>query len=407
MASDPFMRCVERVEGSGFGGRDKAILKLFLNHLRGIGLSDRRIKRYVDSLLAFGRFLGWRRLEDVDADSMRRFVAWCYQHYKPWSRATVLSNIKSFYRWLLEGDGRRYEELVGWVRGRLKPNERDIPRTILTIEEVNRMASAAESLRDKAMILVLYELGCRPEEFLGLRVGDVQWDKYGAIVTVKGKTGARRLRLISSAPALADWLNQHPSKDDPDAPLFPNCLGGRMTFRSLYNIVRRCARRAGIAKHVTPRTFRHSRATHLAKYLTEPQLCQWFGWIQGSDMPRTYVHLSGRDLDAAILRLAGIQAEEEARGEEFKPKTCPRCREQNAPSDRFCKRCGSPLDPREILQTPPEPDLMNRLREMAEAIEDLRRTKDEMAKLIKSIAEKVAVLERSRMLHFQHSPRSL
>ena len=395
MASDWFLHQVDRIERSGFGGRDKAVLKLFLNYLRSVGISDRRIKRYVDSLLAFGRYLGWHKLEDVDVARMRRFVTWCYQHYKPWSRITVLSNVKSFYRWLFEGD-ERYERLVGWIRVRLKPNERDIPRVILSVEEVNKMASVAENPRDKAIILTLYELGCRPEEFLNLRIGDVQWDKYGAIITVKGKTGARRLRIISSAPALADWLNQHPSKSDPKAPLFPNYLGEQMTFRSLDNIVKRYARKAGITKHITPRTFRHSRATFLARHLTESQLCYWFGWVQGSDMPRTYVHLSGRDLDTAVLKLAGIQVEEEKSGEEFKPKTCPRCGEKNAPSDKFCKRCGSPLDPREILQLPAEPDILNRFRDMEEAIAELKKTQGEMAKLIKSITEKLAVLEKSK-----------
>ena len=395
MASDWFLHQVDRIERSGFGGRDKAVLKLFLNYLRSVGISDRRIKRYVDSLLAFGRYLGWSSLEDVDVNRMRRFVTWCYQHYKPWSRITVLSNIKSFYRWLFEG-GKRYEELAGWIKVKLKPNERDLPRTILSVDEVNRMASVAENPRDKAIILTLYELGCRPEEFLNLRIGDVQWDKYGAIITVKGKTGARRLRLISSAPALADWLNQHPSKDDPKAPLFPNYLGEKMTFRSLDNIIKRYARKAGITKHVTPRTFRHSRATFLARHLTESQLCYWFGWVQGSDMPRTYVHLSGRDLDTAVLKLAGIQVQEEEGGEAFKAKTCPRCKEKNAPSDRFCKRCGSPLDPREVLQTPAEPELLNKVKEMAEAIESLKKTQGEMAKIIKSITEKIAMLERTR-----------
>ena len=390
MASVDVLRLVERVEASGFGGRDKALLKLFIDYLRGSGLSDVRIKRYVESLLAFGRFTGWKGLEHVDADLMRRFVSWCYERYKPWSRHTVLSNIKVFYRWLFEGD-ERYEKLAGWIKTRLKPSERDIPRAILSPDEVTRMAAVADNPRDKAMILVLYELGCRPEEFLDLKVGDISWDKYGAIVAVKGKTGARRLRVISSAPALGDWLNQHPRKDDPSAPLFPNQRGRKMTITSLTKILRRYARIAGIKKKITPRLFRHSRATHLAKHLTESQLCQWFGWVQGSDMPRTYVHLSGRDLDAAILKLSGVQVEEEKR-DEFKLKTCPRCGEKNAPSDKFCKRCGSPLDLREVLQTPAEPELAEKLRSLEDQVEKLMKTQSQMAKVIQSLTRKIEIL---------------
>jgi integrase/recombinase XerD len=41
-------------------------------------------------------------------------------------------------------------------------------------------------------------------------------------------------------------------------------------------------------------------------YLKETQMNAYFGWIQGSDMPSTYVHLSGRDIDDAILKANGI-----------------------------------------------------------------------------------------------------
>jgi site-specific recombinase XerD len=57
--------------------------------------------------------------------------------------------------------------------------------------------------------------------------------------------------------------------------------------------------RAGIDKPSNPHHYRHSRASHLATELKEAQLCEWFGWVQGSDVPARYVHLSGRDIDNA------------------------------------------------------------------------------------------------------------
>ncbi|WP_394344768.1 hypothetical protein [Salinigranum halophilum] len=58
---------------------------------------------------------------------------------------------------------------------------------------------------------------------------------------------------------------------------------------------------------MNPHHFRHSRATHLANWLTEAQLCEWFGWVQGSNVPARYVHLSGRDIDNAYLALFSNQ----------------------------------------------------------------------------------------------------
>jgi ribosomal protein L40E len=70
---------------------------------------------------------------------------------------------------------------------------------------------------------------------------------------------------------------------------------------------------------------------------------QVFGWKQGSDMPSIYVHLSGRDLDDAILGVYGLRKVEE-KEPKLKPKICPRCGTSNAIEARFCMKCGLALD---------------------------------------------------------------
>lgn len=75
--------------------------------------------------------------------------------------------------------------------------------------------------------------------------------------------------------------------------------------------LQRIAKKAGISKQIHPHLFRHSRATYMANYLTEAQMNVYFGWAQGSDMPGVYVHLSGRDVDDAILKANGVIEKEE------------------------------------------------------------------------------------------------
>jgi len=70
---------------------------------------------------------------------------------------------------------------------------------------------------------------------------------------------------------------------------------------------------------------------------------QVFGWKQGSDMPSIYVHLSGRDLDDAILGVYGLKKVEE-KEPKLKLKICPRCSTSNAIEARFCMKCGLALD---------------------------------------------------------------
>ena len=65
------------------------------------------------------------------------------------------------------------------------------------------------------------------------------------------------------------------------------------------------AQKAYVGKKCNPDLFRHSRATFLSKHLTEAEMKEYFGWTQASDMAAVYVHLSGRDVDSALLRIAG------------------------------------------------------------------------------------------------------
>ena len=70
----------------------------------------------------------------------------------------------------------------------------------------------------------------------------------------------------------------------------------------------------------------------------------YFGWVQGSQMPSTYVHLSGRDIDSAVLKLHGLKDEKKEKEESFSPKKCHHCEKMNPSTGKFCLRCGTPLD---------------------------------------------------------------
>jgi len=84
----------------------------------------------------------------------------------------------------------------------------------------------------------------------------------------------------------------------------------------------------------------------LAKHLTEAQLKEYFGWTQASDMASRYVHLSGRDVDSAIMKLHGIKVEETEAEMKLHQVKCPRCKEENPSNFSLCKRCGAALNPR-------------------------------------------------------------
>lgn len=119
-----------------------------------------------------------------------------------------------------------------------------------------------------------------------------------------------------------------------------------MRYPTMVKVLRAAAENAGVKKRVNPHSFRHARATHLANKLTEAQMNAFMGWVQGSEMPSTYVHLSGRDVDKALLRIHGMVEERDEDG--F--VACPRCGERTKEGSKFCLECGMPLDLRHALE---------------------------------------------------------
>lgn len=332
---------------------NKALVESFSRYLFAQGLSPGRVIKYTIEARRLSEQLG-KAWKDAGKDDVIELVQKIEvrKDYTEYTKHDYKLTIKKFFKFLKKTED--YPEEVRWIKLTSKICNRKLPEELLTEDEVRRMAEAARTQRDRALILALYESGCRIGELLSLRIRNVRFDEYGAVLMVDGKTGMRRVRVIASAPSLAAWLNIHPLRDNLDAHVWVS-LGTRsrdtlLTYTAIADLLRKITRKAGIKKRVYPHLFRHSRATHLANHLTEAQMKQYFGWVQGSDMASVYVHLSGRDVDNALLKLNGMEVNEEAKEQAFKPLTCPRCKNRNSPDTKFCSTCGSCLDARTAVE---------------------------------------------------------
>ena len=285
----------------------KAILE-FSDFCFSEGLGTRRVIKYLYTLAVIARWLP-KEFEGVKRPDIEKLVNRIERsNYAEWTKHDYRVALKRFFRWLRKTeDG--YPPEVKWLRSTMRKARTKLPDEILTQGEVQALITAATNERDKALIASLYESGCRIGELLGLQIKQIQQHQHGFQITVKGKTGYRRLLLIACAPYLTTWLNQHPGREDPQKYLWVtgDYRAQRLGYPRVCTILRNMAKRASVKKAVNPHNFRHSRATHLAKHLTEAQMNLYMGWVQGSDMPATYVHLSGRDIDQALLKLNNIQ----------------------------------------------------------------------------------------------------
>jgi len=80
-----------------------------------------------------------------------------------------------------------------------------------------------------------------------------------------------------------------------------------------------------------------------ANHLTEAQMKEYFGWTQSSKIAAIYVHLSGRDVDNAILQLHGLRPKNVQKEKHLTPITCLRCKSQNPATHKYCMLCGTHL----------------------------------------------------------------
>lgn len=263
-----------------------------------------------------------------------------FSHMRDWR-----ASLKRLWKFWKSPDDNEYPYEVRHIKTSVAKRERIVPK-ILTGSELKRMLDVCDHVRDKALFLCLYESGNRISEFLGWRIGQIQSDKYGMRLTVKGKTGERHVRLIYSAPALSMWLSVHPGRHEKGSFVWVNigCRGRekRMTYQNTTDIIKRKARQAGIGRVITAQMFRAGRATDLSMRIPDQVVKNIMGWTQSSRAPEHYINITGSKQDSVLLELYGIK-EKGDDPDVLKLMKCPRCGLDNSPDSDLCRYCSLPL----------------------------------------------------------------
>ncbi|MGI0092130.1 MAG: tyrosine-type recombinase/integrase, partial [Nitrososphaerales archaeon] len=346
--------------------RDKDLIRGFDKVLQATNVSIGRRAKYLFHLKTIGENIGLP-FESANRKDIENFIgSWLYtQGYKAQTRNDYVIILKRFYKFLRTGSVDREEPFpveVRFLKSTIKANERELPE-FLTPRDVESMIKVSSNQRDRAMLSVGFEAGLRASELLLLSIGDASFDDMGAVITVRhGKTGSRRVRLISSAPVLAQFIETHPRKHDPSAPLWPteatNHRYKRMSWLAWSRRLKQIASDARLPKRkIHNHMLRHGSATESAKILKDSELKVRYGWSMTSKMAAVYVHLSSQDLDAKLSQ-AYSGRELRPTKPEFSPIKCIRCGENNTPATRFCQKCGSPLNPDEIEKSRLEPQMI-------------------------------------------------
>ncbi len=333
---------------------NKETVKEFLDAKASEGVSIGRLAKIIYSMVTVITKLAPQNfsLKTTSEKSLRPIIAKIEQSdYEEHTKSDLKGIIKQYYKWLNNG---KNNPITDFFNTTLKKHKHKLPEDLLTSEEIERFIGVCRNNRDKALIQFLHESGARVGEVGVMKIKNISFDDCGVVATIpQGKTGARRIRVIESERFLRNWLLDHPDKNNGDAylwvgmhPPFEN-----MDYNSIRMVVQKKAIIAGVKTYKTesggvhtrvhPHLFRHTRATELAKHLTEQQLKKYLGWTPSSEQASIYVHLSGADVDGAILKMHGIKQDDNIVEEAIK---CQSCGHPNASKSKFCGTCCRPLN---------------------------------------------------------------
>ena len=359
----------ETFERSDWSDKEKKLFIRFAEDARKNQIGERRIEKY-RSVCATLRTISGLPLDKIvkDMDILGNVVAKINSSmkYEAETKQHLKLILGSLYNFVHEGDrSMTYapKELKKLVRHRIKASDKRLAREIITREEVRELSKAANNTMDKALIWLLFESGARIGELEQMKKPDIRQIEEGLLVRVPaGKTGEREILVVEAASYVNKWLDEHPSKDK-NAPLWASSQSDRplssaaisKRIRILVERLNERRKKQGIpqfSKSVNPHNFRHSRASELGAEpgMTEQILCKYFGWEIGSDMPRTYLHLTSEQVQRAILRTYG-KAKPEEEKKIIIDWNCPRCKTKTPIGQNYCGTCGSPKDGKVISKT--------------------------------------------------------
>ena len=276
----------------------------FLDYLRAVkNASDHTIRNYAIDLNAFKTFLERQKLPhlkseelpgkihhgqprplrdlakdealrlcEIDKKQIRAFLAYLNaQGQNKKSIVRRLSSLRSFFRYACL---QKYTETNPIEEIETPKLEKKIPIS-LSYEEVVRLLEQPEvnsylGFRDRAIMELFYSSGLRVSELASLDRTDL--DAGNFLLKLKGK--GRKERIVPITKNAAQWIvdyvnhperhmktEEHESEADHEA-IFLNCLGTRLSTRSIDRNFDGYLKASGLAQKATPHTIRHTIATH-------------------------------------------------------------------------------------------------------------------------------------------------
>ncbi len=267
-----------------------------LDDLRRRNYSPDTIRGYIRAVQQFAEYFG-RSPEQMGAEQLHRYQLYLL-HERKLTLGTVencISALRFLYKKTLKRRDLAFDDLPFPKQPRTLP-------TVLSQDEVTRLIEAATNGMHRMLLILLYATGMRRTEATLLKVSDI--DSQRMVIHIRRGKGMRD-RDVPLTPKLLEALRDYWRWKKPRVYLFPSKVSTPGTEqpisdKTVWNVCRAAADRAGIHKKLGPHTLRHCFATHLLEAGADLRTIQLLMGHERLEDTTIYLHLSQRHLHAAI-----------------------------------------------------------------------------------------------------------
>jgi integrase/recombinase XerD len=266
--------------------------------------APRTIKIYVKRVVTFAEYFG-KSPQRLGAADVRAYLLFLVQEkHASWSYyGQAIAALRFLYRSTLDKK---------WVVDDVvsPKKQRKLP-VVLSPGEVAQFFEAVVSLKHRAILMTAYAAGLRVSEVVALRVDDI--DSRRMVIRLRQAKGQKD-RYTMLSPRLLKILRQYWKADRPTQYLFPGNVPDRsITARTVEKACRDAREAAGLGKHVTVHTLRHSFATHLLEAGTDLRIIQVLLGHRSLRTTAVYTHVSASTLQATQSPLDRLPPPSEGR----------------------------------------------------------------------------------------------
>lgn len=263
--------------------------------LRTRNYSPRTEQTYIAAVAHFARHFG-RSPDQLAAEEIAQYQVWLrdQKHASATTFNQTMCALRFFYREVL---GRtEIVERIPYARG-----ERRLP-VVLSPAETKRFLESITVPTYRLLLTLIYSAGLRLREALTLRGSDI--DSARMLIRIRQGKG-KKDRYVPLSPVLLELLREHWRREHLRELLFPNPRDPARPLNptTIQKYVKRTVRRAGFSKNVTPRTLRHSYATHLIENGTSTRVVQVLLGHSSVHTTETYMHVSPNTIGKVVSPL--------------------------------------------------------------------------------------------------------